>query len=59
MLMNLCVKTRRPRMVSKSKLTSQAPGPGPRALGSGPQTLGTGPWALGSGLWGPVLVLGP
>ena len=36
MLMNLCVKTRRPRLVTKSKLTSRAPGPGP-GLQAGPR----------------------
>ena len=34
MLMNLCVNTRGPRMVTKTKLTSRAPGP--RSPGLGP-----------------------
>ena len=51
MMMNLCVKTRGPRLVTKCKLTSrapvpgQAPGPGPRARapGPGPRAPGPGP----------------
>ena len=47
MLMNLCVKARGPRKVTKSKLTSRAPGPGPRAPGRRPQATDPRPRALG------------
>ena len=39
MMMNLCVKTRGPKMVTKSQLTSRAPGPG-QAPGPGPRRWG-------------------
>ena len=48
MLMNLCVKTRGLRLVTKSKLTSRALGPGTRVPGPVPRSLG--PWPLGPGL---------
>ena len=41
MFMNFCVKTRGPRMVTKSKLTSRALGP------AGPGVPGPMPWAPG------------